>query len=685
MASSRPLLENGPEIGSLTASSPCESHFIGSSSGVYFINTVKKAFASSGQSSNSVPAAAETVGGTEDFASSSGGTEDDESVVNRTLHIHDSGPMTVSFTSNLGILPPKDIARRLGTEFFRFWHPLFPFLAGPQFLEDLNALYADHSLHAKGNKPINRQQVCKLITFRCVFDIGATHVSPATLSQVYTPISASEIFAVVTSVAIRHDLGTIQAVMAAQLASIAKMALRTASSLGGILLRLIMHAGLHRCPYRYPQLSNENRELRKRVFWTAYVLDRYLSQALGLPLMISDTDIDVCMPTAREVHTPRPVDHAMSDAATLRNAQDTHQQQTSDKAPREIVLANYIEYCRLVGRALELYHKSIHVRAIRQEQALYLRSDIDRWFNHLPEDLQVTPFSSGVRQEERANLGSSRFAVFFVVLYQQLVVLVNRPSLSLQRSLPEFQSGLQATLSAARATLVALEQHSHLAWPGSLPAVWMSGLIIAFACQVGHYDTSKGSQYVCHPDSVLPLIMHREIRRCVDLLKAKIPTWPTAQRCCSALSTLLEELQRTSFGRDRVGSPLIEDPSDRSVHRKSPSSLNRSSDESSASRKRQRYNTNRKNPERPNTYGWTASSSASRLSSSHAPGWQPSGSSNFPVFLGQSNPYAQDFAVSHPLDAVEEPSILDANDLFQDVAWENLFGITGIDEDFNIQ
>ncbi|GJP94634.1 uncharacterized protein AlacWU_07533 [Aspergillus niger] len=52
-----PDLTNGPsEIGSLTAHSKDESQFVGSSSGVYFINTVRRAFSESLDPSGSSPA-----------------------------------------------------------------------------------------------------------------------------------------------------------------------------------------------------------------------------------------------------------------------------------------------------------------------------------------------------------------------------------------------------------------------------------------------------------------------------------------------------------------------------------------------------------------------------------------------------------------------------------------------------
>jgi hypothetical protein len=67
-----------------------------------------------------------------------------------------------------------------------------------------------------------------------------------------------------------------------------------ASRLGGLIVRMTFQIGLHRCPVRYASFTTEDIQLRKRLFWTVYCLDRHLCQSLGLPLGIRDDDIDVC-------------------------------------------------------------------------------------------------------------------------------------------------------------------------------------------------------------------------------------------------------------------------------------------------------------------------------------------------------------------------------------------------------
>jgi hypothetical protein len=124
------------ETGSLTQATPHESRFIGSSSGIYFVNTVKQAFEVSGH--NHLPAAEDTVGGDDDFAPSQRNSPDrsGEYVMN-IGHLRD---VEIHSTSGLGSLPSYSTAQSLAIEYFQQWHPLMPFLLGPDFLQDLKAL-----------------------------------------------------------------------------------------------------------------------------------------------------------------------------------------------------------------------------------------------------------------------------------------------------------------------------------------------------------------------------------------------------------------------------------------------------------------------------------------------------------------------------------------------------------------
>jgi len=75
-------------------------------------------------------------------------------------------------------------------------------------------------------------------------------------------------------------------------------------SIFGSIINLIFATGLHRkngTPGNGGVQAEDMilHECQKRVFWVAYVLDRYLSTVLGRPLLIQDEDIDQVRPSSR--------------------------------------------------------------------------------------------------------------------------------------------------------------------------------------------------------------------------------------------------------------------------------------------------------------------------------------------------------------------------------------------------
>ncbi|GAB1204030.1 hypothetical protein APSETT445_002679 [Aspergillus pseudonomiae] len=290
--------------------------------------------------------------------------------------------------------------------------------------------------------------------------------------------------------------------------------------------------------------------------------------------LMMDSDIDVCAPGADEIHVPGSHrahglrmglstfnldDRASSAPASSADAiqlpaeqsfgHESHRNTPSDSEPlqnkREIAFASYVESGKLTGRALELFHKSILVRSIRRSSVLFLITDVHKWWNSLSVDLQTLrpPTDQDAIADRPFNFGP-----FFTVLYQHLILLINRPSLSLSPSTPEFCSGLQTCIGAAREILTALKAQvdakQALFWPGFLSAAWMSGLVLAFACQLRQYVLSKGLQ---------------EISKCLDFLQLMSPQWETAKNCHRALTLLSRNIQHSSTvpSLHRPSDPLL--------------------------------------------------------------------------------------------------------------------------------
>lgn len=625
------------EIGTLKKLSvPGGTAWLGSSSGVYFVNTVRRAFsaafASQNQEANSdsdgdtaVPASEDIITGDDSAGRNFNGTPSTGTVAKTSWWLHDQD-IHKRIVAAVG-QPPQDrrLAMDLVTTFFRQTHPLFPFLHGPRFLEDMNEIYAavnaqppqspsqQQSPRQKGKKsglnrrvtsttsttsttapssqhlgPLKTIDPLKLITFQIIINIAALSrpvSSPLSLPASSTIHSSSSLLTLVLPLATTPLLPTIQLLLAAELYLLSTISLRASSSLAGLVLRLIYHAGLHRCPLRYASLTEQDCEIRKRIFWSAYALDRHLSLALGDPNTFQDSDIDVCLSrngegemhraVARDLlseeeraievtlHLPRDRGGRVVNMANQKasdpsptsrtsNSTDTRMDdspQTQRDAPavtsqnkqlREAALTAYVHYGKLTGRIIEIFHKSINFRFPKEDAIGFLTADIENWWNDLPSTLTgefngALVTEEEVRPDEAIDPGlvhqHKMLTPFFTILYHQLLLLLNRPRLSLDQATAEFQQGLQVCIRASRSTLSALRKHREngqsMFLPGLLSAAWMSGLIIAFACQLGKYPKTRACS---------------DIRSCLGLLESMNIKWYTVKNCHKVLSLFLANI-----------------------------------------------------------------------------------------------------------------------------------------------
>ena len=134
------------EIGTLKKLPNHGTAWLGSSSGVYFVNTVRRAFASAFTASQALPASEDILTGEDaEGRSYNGPIVEGPSTTDRLPEL-----MSKSF----GKLPDRKIAIELIMSFFKAWHPLFPFLHGPSFIKDVELLYQSH----RPNPPTFKKQ-----------------------------------------------------------------------------------------------------------------------------------------------------------------------------------------------------------------------------------------------------------------------------------------------------------------------------------------------------------------------------------------------------------------------------------------------------------------------------------------------------------------------------------------------
>lgn len=189
--------------------------------------------------------------------------------------------------------------------YFETWHPVFPFLHGPEVVEILEQV-ANNGLENVSPQDAAIVRAIASISLADSRQLGADNApgpGPVPLDLVFFSLDhvASSLHFILGTPA---SLKNIQAALCVELFLVSMLKFNMASRVGGVVVRMAYHLGLHRCPRRYQNFNPHEVSMRKRIWWSFYCLERLVCQALGLPLDVQDSDVDVCFSHDVEYHHP---------------------------------------------------------------------------------------------------------------------------------------------------------------------------------------------------------------------------------------------------------------------------------------------------------------------------------------------------------------------------------------------
>nr|OQO13852.1 hypothetical protein B0A51_17456 [Rachicladosporium sp. CCFEE 5018] len=420
--------------------------------------------------------------------------------------------------------------------YFENWHKAYPFLHAPSVLE---------SFRRVATRPLS--DVCKvdpldLAIMRSIFSISLADRRQSGDKGVNRPWPAELVFqdfdsaieSIQSTLAAATTIKALQAVISVQLFLVSMLRHNAASRLGGLAVRMAFQIGLHRCPVRYNSFTADDIQLRKRVFFCVYCIDRHLCQSLGLPLTIRDDDVDLCLPN-EEKHT---------SVAGITIAAD-------DRLALLSLLARHAE---IRGLIMELCNKSISHRQTDVEATTSIVAKMRKWQNDLETFLEETSHSPAAC--------ASQHRTMLTVLRHECTISLNRPLLALPKDTSDYKAALQSCISAARSIIAllyddlkgatamhppsngysTLTTHA-LLWPSLTWATWQSAFIILYAAVEGELPKDSAMKLADHSGDILK---HIALRGGV---------WPTA--CAAAISDLRKHLDRPrSSLRPRDQKPL---------------------------------------------------------------------------------------------------------------------------------
>ncbi|CZR56501.1 uncharacterized protein PAC_06389 [Phialocephala subalpina] len=527
--------------------------FVGSGSGIAFVQTVRSALARNMSWDNNV-FDSEMVPGEDDHITTRNSPDSlwhgDE--VLTSAEEQDRSLASISF---------EDLVY-WSQSYFNIWHAPFPFLHAPSIL----GLF--ETISSRGFSALN--DIEKTIV-RSVLSISVAdrRQMPGDLQNNTPRVPSSLLFSTVDeaisniSPLLVHlsTLSGLQAAVSIQVFLISILRLNTASRFGGLIVRIAFHLGLHRCPSRYRQFSAAEADIRRRLFWSIYSLEMFLAQSLGLPITLKDEDVDVCFHD-EEKH---PVNHKDSQSIGQSflglhlqkfSAPDTHTDTGRFLLPSFLARSS-----RIKGLILELRHKSINHRVTDPDEVAHIDAEISRWWNEVqdfidPSALDDDDIDRPVGQDSPDSLKPSH-KLLLVVQKHESVILLNRPVITSGNNTFVVGAAMQKCISASKAIILRIFQHlqdcrrdersldgrilNPLFWPGFTWCIWMSGLILLYAASNGFYSVEAAQ---------------REATRCVKILEnisLRGIFWPGA--CSAAIKDLQQALNQKTGGEPSKDPP----------------------------------------------------------------------------------------------------------------------------------
>jgi Fungal specific transcription factor domain len=210
--------------------------------------------------------------------------------------VEDDSDLTDANTSFA--LPSKSSAEKLVDSFFNTWHPLFPVLHRPSFQWDFEAGYTEKA----------SQDPAQMAQMWLVLAIAAKDtVSKVCISHYHTDIKGSEgpedhvKFFLRARYFLRQlqwepSVHALKALILAQIYAFQEENYDLLWHYKTIAVGWAYQHGLHRSQKKM-KLGPLTTEMRKRVFWSLYVLDTFSSAIVGLPKMLDDNQIDTEFPS----------------------------------------------------------------------------------------------------------------------------------------------------------------------------------------------------------------------------------------------------------------------------------------------------------------------------------------------------------------------------------------------------
>lgn len=415
------------------------------------------------------------------------------------------GAVGIKTNSNVSIIPPitdQVLLTRIMNAFFMHTYRICPVINKSKFMTRFNRLFKN------GDGIAALEEFDDQYELYMVLAIGGTHLERSRIIGRDKRISEYFVSMALTSVhnnISKNDIKSMKNLMLLALYSFFNPAEFIAWEISGKLARMAIHLGLNQAisDSEASALSARQIEMRTRLLWSVYTIDRLTSVTLGRPVALQDDDINVPLPLILD-------DDEIDDITTYRLV---------------------IHLRQIEGQILKRVHSvNVHKKKANRnrleaevcEQVLTeLRDEVEEWHNKATELETLTT-------KPKQSLAFRALIPWFTARYNHLLILLYRPSYLNPQPLQDILDTL------GKACLETLSATYKLFKAKSLPLNWttlyrflMVGTTILYCLCKWAIDLMESKTEICY---------------CIEIFQAFGSDWVVAKKCAEVFKTIENKL-----------------------------------------------------------------------------------------------------------------------------------------------
>ncbi|CCG84778.1 protein of unknown function [Taphrina deformans PYCC 5710] len=276
-------------------------------------------------------------------------------------------------------------------------------------------------------------------------------------------------------------------------------------------MRVCIELSLHRTQNRKLSLTPLDREMRKRIFWSAYSLDRFASISLGRPCSIADECISCELPMDVD-------DNGIQQDSLVASTPGTTSEMTFS--------LSIFKLRRISGRIIQMLYCSTQSSA--DQSAL-----VDRFVMELEAWRLTIPASNGIASDESIVPSIFKSTVWYNLGYWHARLLLYR--FLAPRGLPhDLRNCAEAAIQSVRlyATLLD-EKRININW-STLALCFTAGVTLLWCVYLAPNSSLEPAISMCDVQDAM---------QCTErVLAALSDIWPTASRCGEIYRNICENV-----------------------------------------------------------------------------------------------------------------------------------------------